>query len=625
MIEKKRDGDKEKINYWERSYSKNPINFKTARNHNFSSNRFTIQIYPCKISEEFKYVIENQNNDEKYNKPFMSRDSRIDRKNCKYNYLYDENVQLNKLKAKYPKLNELGVFPIRKFCEEDVKYWKILFESYGNFSKVINKFREQTGKIVSDFTVRRRLKDLLTYNYEKWVKKYQLSGKYSWEDARLWKNLYESLNSFKKVELYIKEKVGQNGPFEKTIREYLKKYINRILRENYDKWVEKYHKAEPYKYNEDDYNYWKKLYEKLGSIKCVKEYIAKELNDGPPDHSTIRKGLRSILGKEYEIWKKKFSKKPFTEKEIIRWKTIYEREGSIGKVSDLTGHDVKAIKKNLGRLMGKDFNSWYDKYYIHHSTIYTDSDVSEWTSLFEELGSYPAVNNEIRDILGINIRPSVIRRRVKKYLETRCIDYNNWLNEFSLSDNIVDIGKKIHQIIEYNFMLNFKNTDIFTFYEITPSINAGLSRIDNSIIYPKSLEKKVFNKSIINFDYLFSTNLTRLYPKMYKGYHSKDMLLLIVMLIDKPKNYSIPLDVPYKESIKLIDINTFLNIFDFSDFMKQKIIYAIWLAKKAPYNLNAYKKLKEIANTARIELKLNFGNRKDQQVKYNKLMKKFSI
>ncbi len=555
----------------------------------------------------------------------MSRDSRIDHKYCKYDSIFNDNVPFNKLKVKSLKINEIGVFPIRKFCEEDVQYWKILFESYGNCSKVVKKFREQTGKVVSDFTVRRRLKDLLTHNYENWVKKYQLSGKYSWEDACLWKNLYESLHSFKKVERFIKEKINPNGPFEKTIREYLRKYINRVLGENYDKWVERYHKTEPYKYSEEDYIYWKKLYQKLGSIKGVKEYLAKELIDGAPDHSTIRKGLRSILGKEYEIWKKKFSEKPFTEKEIIGWKTLYEKEGSIGKVSELTGHDVKAIKKHFGRLMGKDFNSWYDKYYIHHSTIYTDSDVSDWKSLFEELGSYPAVSNEIRDILGINIRPSVIRRRVKKYLETRCINYNNWLNKFSLSDNIVDIGKKIHQIIEYYFMLNFKNSDIFAFYEITPSINAGLFRIDNSLIYAKSMGKNIFNKLIINIDYLFSTNLARLYPKMYKGYHSEDMLLLIVMLIDKPKNYSIPLDVPHKENIKLIDVDTFLKIFDFEDSLKEIFFYAIRLAKKSPYSLSAFNELKEIANSAKIELKLNFGNRKDQQLNYSDIMKKYSI
>ena len=548
--------------------------------------------------------------------------SRIDRNNYNNDSIFDENLQFNKSEVKNLKSNEIGVLPISKFSEEDVKYWKILFEKCGNFSKVVEKFREFTGKIVSDTTVRRKLKDVLINNYENWYKKYQLSGKYSWEDARLWKRLYESLHSFKKVESFIKEEVDLNGPFEKTIREYLKKYINRILGENYDKWVERYHKTEPYKYNKKDYLYWKKLYEKLGSLKGVRVHLAKELSDNAPDPATIRIGLRSILRQKYGIWKSKFGKKPFVEKEITYWKSIYEKYGSIGKVSELTGHDVKVIKKHLRGLMGKHFNSWYEKYYIHHSTIYTDSEVSDWKSLFEVLGSYPAVSNEIKDTLGINVKPSVIRRRVKKYLETRHINYNNWLDEFSLSDNIVDIGKKIHQIIEYYFMLNFKDTDIFEFYEITPSNDAKLYRIDNSLIYQKSKGKRVFNKLIINLDYLFSTNLARLYPKMYKGYHSEDMLLLIVMLIGKPKNYSIPLDVPHIENVKIIDINLFLKIFDFDDSMKKKIIYAINLGKKAPYSPMAYEELKEIATSANRKLKLNFGNRKDQQLRYNEIIRK---
>lgn len=173
----------------------------------------------------------------------------------------------------------MGVFPISKFSEEDVKYWKILFEKYGNLTRVVEKFREYTGKFVSDFTVRQKLKDLLLNKYEKWHKKYQLSGKYSWEDARLWKNLYESLHSFKKVESFIKEEFDPIGPFETTIREYLKKYMNRILGENYDKWVERYHKTEPYKYNKKDYIYWKKLYEKLGSLKEVRVHLAKDINN----------------------------------------------------------------------------------------------------------------------------------------------------------------------------------------------------------------------------------------------------------------------------------------------------------------------------------------------------------
>ena len=90
---------------------------------------------------------------------------------------------------------------------------------------------------------------------------------------------------------------------------------------------------------------------------------------------------------------------------------------------------------------------------------------------------------------------------------------------------------------------------------------------------------------------------------------------------NEPKNYSIPLDVPHKENVKLIDINFLLKLLDFDDCMKKKIIYAINLGKKAPYSPMACEELKEIANSANRKLKLNFGNRKDQQLRYNEIIK----
>jgi len=36
----------------------------------------------------------------------------------------------------------------------------------------------------------------------------------------------------------------------------------------------------------------------------------------------------------------------------------------------------------------------------------------------------------------------------------------------------------------------------------------------------------------------------------------------------------------------------------------------------------AYEEIKEIANSAKRKLKLNFGNRKDQQLRYNEIIKK---
>ncbi len=514
-----------------------------------------------------------------------------------------------------------------KYSDDEVLEWKDLYEIYGNLSFVSRIYEESMNKKVPINTIKRRLKELLGNKFKNWYEKYKLMGKYSWEDAKKWKELFENLHTFRAVEDYLKDNIDSNGPFENIIRKYIKKYITHILGKDYIKWFEKYHAREPYKYNKQNYLHWKELYENLGNLKAVREQLRNEINGNPPDAITIRKGLRLIIGEKYEEWKSIFVKKPFSTEEIEEWKRLYEKYGSIGKVSDFTRHDTKAIKKHLRQLLDKKFDDWYQKYYIHHSTKYKIKEITEWKLLFEELGSFPVVSSKIESILGMYVRPSIVRRRVKNYLEDKGINYDKWLEEFSLSDNIVDIGKKIHQILEYYFILNFKNIDIPVFYEITPSMESDdLFRVDNSIIYPQSvgttLTRLPFTIKVINIDYLFSNNPTRLYPKMYKNYHNVKMLLIIVTLISKITNYYIPLDVPYKESIKVINIDEFFKTFSFNSNIENKMRDAIELAKKAPYSPNAYNKLKKIAKFANKQLKINFGRRSDQQQKFNSILEK---
>lgn len=555
------------------------------------------------------------------NEGLLNENTKIDLKEIKYKNLplkndrEDKNDEFEKENKEKEKIRRSMLI----YSNEDVFSWKKLYETYGNLITVSKKIGKIKGKLVPHNTIKRRLKEVLMDKFEHWYDKYQLSGKYSWEDIRLWKIKYENLHNFGAIEEYIKENIDPNGPHEDTIRKCVKKYLSQILETDYDKWLEKHHERKPYKYEREDYLHWKELYEELGSLKDVRERLRNEKND-PPDAITIRNGLKSILGDKYEEWKNKFARKTFEIEEIEEWKRLYEKYGSIGKVSDLTGHDAKAMKKHLNELLGKKFNDWYEKHYVHHSIKYTDNEIADWKSLFEELGSFPAVSAEIEPILRKYISPSVIRKTVKKYLGDKGINYNNWLNEFSLSDNIVDIGKKIHQIIEYYFMVNFRSTDAYIFYEITPSMEIDdLFRIDNSIIYPQSAGISLFGVNIVNIDYLFSTNPARLYPKMYKNYHSKEMLLLIVTLTAKLKGYSIPLDVPYKKNIKIIDIDDFFKIFTFDISIEQKIRDAIKLAKKAPYSPNAYEELKNLAKSANKQLKFNFGNRKDQQKNFNQI------
>ena len=122
MNENKIQGDWNKIYHRRCTCSKNPIDFKTARNNNFSNIYSSNQRYPCIESAEFKYIYENQNNDEKNDKPYVSSDSRIERNNCNNDPIFDENIHFNKSEVITLKSNEIGVFTISKFSEEDVKY-----------------------------------------------------------------------------------------------------------------------------------------------------------------------------------------------------------------------------------------------------------------------------------------------------------------------------------------------------------------------------------------------------------------------------------------------------------------------------------------------------------------------
>lgn len=512
------------------------------------------------------------------------------------------------------------------YSDNEVLRWEKLYENFGNLSTVSKIYYQECNKEVSQNTIKRRLKQLIGYKFDLWYKKYKLMGKYSWKDAAYWKDLYEKLHSYEAVEDYLKEHNDPNNPISQIIQDYVKKFITQVLEENYDEWLKKYHKTFPYKYSEKDYLHWKEIYEKFGSLKAIRTEIQYKNRKLPPSEKTIRNGLRKIIGNKYEVWKSKFSKKPFPLEEIKKWKRLYEKDGSIGRVSELTNHDPKVLKKNLRYLIGKNYEVWYRKYYIHHSRKYSDNEIEDWISLFEELGSFSAISYKIKSNLRKIINPNVIRKNVKKYLKYKGINIKDWLEKYSLSGKIVNIGKKIHQIIEYNFMLNFKNSkETHVFYEIIPSMSLdALFRVDNSIISQNQIKWDILETykipktiKIINIDYLFSTNLERIYPKMYKKYHNKKMLLLIVVLPAKVKSYSIPLDVPYMENIKVIGVEDFFKIFIFNNSLENKIRYAIEIAGKAPYSLKTYDSLIKLAKSANKQLKLQFGNRKSQQNRFN--------
>ncbi len=177
-------------------------------------------------------------------------------------------------------------------------------------------------------------------------------------------------------------------------------------------------------------------------------------------------------------------------------------------------------------------------------------------------------------------------------------------------------------------MLNFKESNLLAFYEVNPNLGVNdLVRVDNSLI----INQRLFNFLnldiseniiIINIDYILSPNIRRIYPKLRKGYHNENVLLIIVPLVSEITSLEIPLDIDYKENIKIISGDHFFRLMNFDCELLDNVNYAISLAKRAPYNPSAINELSYIAESAKNNLKNKFGTRSIQQKEFESELKK---
>ncbi len=515
------------------------------------------------------------------------------------------------------------------YSKDYAKICKDLYEKYGNLTKVVEEFFLITGVRVADNTIKRWLKYYLDQKFPYWYNKYKLMGNYSWEDARNWKKLYEQFGSFRAVEELIKQDFDSDSPYESIIRDYVYKYITQVLEQNFEEWINNYNtNIGNTKYKKVDFFYWKNLYETFGSLREVRNQLQIETNENPPDAMTIRNGLRNIMGNNYDNWLKEHAKKSIDDEEIKRCKELFEEEGTYNAVRKKTGHDTKVLRKHFKKNLGDDYNNWYDMHSKHHLRKYNENEILEWTLLFEELGSFPSVSSVIIDTYGTKVSPSVIRKTIKRYFEENGVDYQEWLIEFSLSENLVLIGKLIHQILELYFMLNFKERNLLAFYEVNPNLDINdLVRVDNSLIINQKLINFLNldisgNIIIINIDYILSPNIRRLYPKLRKGYHNENVLLIIVPIVSEISSLEIPLDIDYKENIKIINVDYFFRLMNFDYELLDNVNYAISLAKRAPYSPSAFNELSNMAERAKNELKNKFGTRSIQQKEFESELKK---
>ena len=445
--------------------------------------------------------------------------------------------------------------------------------------------------------------------------------KYTEDDVKWWKGLYEEVGSYNSVKEHIRKVMG-DGPTDTTIKERLYRFFNKEGKD-FEIWERNFKRnIKIQKYGEKEVGYWINLYEEIGSFKGVSDYTYNnygKLTSG----SNIKKRIRKKFIREsrnFDEWEAKFRadnpttfKPIYTEEEVKEWIRLFEKYGVFNKISNFikkkynkTGPDAAVIKYRIQKRFereNRDFNKWFKKYNVESTgqfvKKFSREDVEEWERLYEELGSFNSVVNYL-DMFNNYTIPShhTIIRRLKEKFERKGRDFKKWVIEFFSSNHgrAYNIGKFTHNILEWIFIEFCLEKGLKGFYEISPTFEKE-TIIDNALIDIYS------NIKMINIDYTTSRFIPNITKKFYKKYQSIERILLIVLLIENVK-FKIPknLKIPYKHNIKLLNGDEFAKYMGY-DGKYLKIYEKVKdLLKIALYDDYAYKELERVSKKALIEL-----------------------
>lgn len=205
-------------------------------------------------------------------------------------------------------------------------------------------------------------------------------------------------------------------------------------------------------------------------------------------------------------------------------------------------------------------------------------------------------------------------------LYVRNLSYNDLLEKLGLLPHkgtvFSKVGRLFHWIAERIFLQHTKNKCCYSFYEVYPNRfgkSGSRNHCDNSIIVEENFRNLTkFSKKIpedikiINIDYYLGTS--EKYSRMHcmKGYQDKNKLLLLVP-INAQKQLKIPLGIPYKHRVKILDPNSFIDFFGYKEKLYDDFINSIDLAKKSTYSKNHRKTLEELSLINKRIIKTNYN------------------
>ncbi|MFX1235650.1 MAG: hypothetical protein ACFFBY_14035 [Promethearchaeota archaeon] len=491
-----------------------------------------------------------------------------------------------------------------------LKHSESLYEDQGSIRAVCRKL-ENDGYHIERRKLKRNLENKFQQegrDFNKWFnkyKKYQRGFHYKDSEVNVWISMYEKVGSFLEISRILANN-NKKSPDYKTIAIRIKEKLVSEGRD-FGSWKAYFKRVNPNyflpNYNFSDAKEWKKLYEQWGSYRAVEKVIS-------IDHHVLKNHIFQLANKEgwdFDEWEEKYSKGRFKydKSDLELWIKLFEEFGSFLAISNFlnrnTGQspDSKNIKRRLKeefQFRGLDFDMWVED--NKKVGLYSNEEVKEWKSLYEELGNFTAVSDYLEENFGEGPDPTTIKNRMKSLFQEKGWKFKSWVIKFynDNSERHYLIGKYIHWILEYIFIDYTLNHDIKGYFEVMPNrFNGSLTSVDNVII------KSSFD--IINIDYTISTKKRVFYHKCKKGYQSLNRQLIIVALnIDESEAILKKNVIPYKKNVKIMNAKKFCRYMKYYGNYLENFYDAIGTMKEAFSDDFFLIKLEKIAKEARIEL-----------------------
>lgn len=202
---------------------------------------------------------------------------------------------------------------------------------------------------------------------------------------------------------------------------------------------------------------WKVLLERedIKSFQKLNEFLNQK-NGFAPKSETIIINLRKFFelkGWDFYSWVRKNTKysracknglnPPYTEREILMWKSILEKSDInsfsaanryLKKIFQYGPGDSLIIKKitNLFKKKGWNLKLWINQNNLHY--YYNDEDILEWRSLIEreDINSIPEACEYLRNKFGFGPTYVTMKKKLAELFRKLNLDFDIWLRENNL-------------------------------------------------------------------------------------------------------------------------------------------------------------------------------------------------